>query len=73
MVNVRDFLIENASYIDSLEYAGEKLTEEEWHKWIEKECKDAAKDNENSEPYTDEEIDCIIGRLDEDGFVLGAK
>lgn len=51
-------------YIESLEQAGEKMTEEKWREWIQKESRDY------EEPITEDDITYIIGELEADGFVL---
>lgn len=54
-------------YIESLEASGEKLTEEAWRKWIEKEIDDMRKQNPQAKII---DIDETIEALKKDNFVI---
>lgn len=52
-------------YINSLEAAGEKLTEQEWREWIAHEIEDLEKQGVK----IDVDIDAVIRGLDTDGLI----
>lgn len=54
-------------YIESLEASGEKLTEEAWRNWINKEIDDMQKQNPQTKLI---DIDEVIETLKKDGFVI---
>lgn len=52
-------------YIDSLEAAGEKLTEQAWREWIAHEIEDLEKQGVKN----DIDIDAVIRALNADGLI----
>ena len=54
-------------YIESLEASGEKLTEEAWRGWINKEIDDMQKQNPQTKLI---DIDEVMETLKKDGFVI---
>jgi len=54
-------------YIDSLETSGEKLTEEAWRDWINKEIDDMQKQNPQTKII---DINEVMETLKKDGFVI---
>lgn len=56
-------------YIDSLEQAGEKLTEQEWRDWIVKENKEYMAQDERVKALDEEDIELIIKTLTEEGYI----
>ena len=57
-------------YILSLENADLKFTEQEWREWIKHENEDLAEQVENFAKMTESDIDYVIERLTNDGFII---
>lgn len=55
-------------YIESLERNAESMTEAEWRDWIQKEIEDVKAQDPDAKV---EDIDEVIDRLEEDGYVRG--
>lgn len=58
----------NEVYIESLESNAEPMTEAEWRDWIQKEIEDVKAQDPDAEVV---DIDEVIKRLEEDGYVRG--
>lgn len=57
------------AYIYSLEDSGETLTEQGWREWINHESDVFERQSDQFKRLTDDEIDSVIERLYEDGYV----